>query len=203
MTDNCAYHYRQREDSMLKQSQSFGKEAASLGLLYRFLSREFKCYPAKYRLKEQLDDWMLGTFIIRSGGVCRLNDSLPEGFPFAADIRGRAVAVCGAGTFGQQLVRRMKQSGEYTIAGWYDDDYREYRRCCMDVDPMHEISAGKFDYILIAKLDRASVNSYDQLLLRGEKPQQTLHTGNVIHRQLQRLHQAVTFLPQGIDVRMM
>ena len=165
MTDNCAYHYRQREDSMLKQSQSFGKEAASLGLLYRFLSREFKCYPAEYRLKEQLDDWMLGTFIIRSGGVCRINDSLPEGFPFSADIRGRAVAVCGAGTFGQQLVRRMKQSGEYTITGWYDDDYREYRRCCMDVDPMHEISAGKFDYILIAKLDRASVNSYRRELL--------------------------------------
>ena len=165
ITDNCAYHYRQREDSMLKLSQSFGKEAASLRLLYRFLSDEFEKYPAEYHLKEQLDDWMLGTFIIRSGGVCRLSGKLPDGFPFPAEIKGKAVAVCGAGTFGQQLVRRMEQSGQYNIVGWYDEDYREYRRCCMNVDPMSDISVCRFDYILIAKLDRASVNAYRRELL--------------------------------------
>ena len=165
ITDNCAYHYRQREDSMLKLSLSFGKEAASLILLYRFLSDEFKKYPVEYRLKEQLDEWMLGTFIIRSGGICHFGENLPEGFPFAADLKGRAVAICGAGTFGQQLVRRMKQSGEYSIVGWFDEDYREYRRCCMNVDPMNDIPSCQFDYILIAKLDRASVASYRKELL--------------------------------------
>ena len=165
VTDNCAYHYRQREDSMLKLSQSFDREAASLRLLYRFLSDEFETYPADYRLKEQLNDWMLGTFIIRSGGVCGMEGRLPEDFPFAADIKEKAVAVCGAGTFGQQLVRRMNQSGKYKIVGWFDEDYREYRRCCMDVDPMPAISACRFDYILIAKLDRASVNAYRRDLL--------------------------------------
>ena len=66
---------------------------------------------------------------------------------------------------GQQLVRRMEQSGQYNIVGWYDEDYREYRRCCMNVDPMSDISDCRFDYILIAKLDRASVNAYRSELL--------------------------------------
>ena len=162
VTDNSAYHYRQREDSMLKQSEDFGKEAASLRRLYGFLSDAFAGFPAAYRLKEQLDDWMLGTFLIRSGGM---NNDLPTGFPFAVDIRGKSVAVCGAGTFGQQLVRRVKQSGLYAIAGWYDDDYWEYRRCCMDVDPLYEISSRRFDYVIIAKLDRASVAAFRRELL--------------------------------------
>ena len=173
VTDNCAYHYRQREDSMLKLSKSFSAEAASLRLLYGFLSEQFRKYPAGYRLMEQLDDWMLGTFIIRSGAIDCLHQRLPEGFPFAADIRGRSIAVCGGGTFGQQLVRRMRESGNYRIIGWYDDDYREYRRCCMDVDPLSDISGCQFDYIIIAKLDRSSVNAYRRELLdlgvSGEK----------------------------------
>ena len=175
ITDNCAYHYRQREDSMLKQSRSFSNEAASLRLLYRFLSEQFQSYPPEYRLTEQLDDWILGTFIIRSGGMDCLHQSLPEGFPFAVDIRSRSVAVCGGGTFGQQLVRRMKQSGHSRIAGWYDEDYREYRRCCMDVDPLCDIPSCRFDYIIIAKLDRVSVDAYRrQLLDLGVSPRQIL-----------------------------
>ena len=165
ITDNCAYHYRQREDSMLKLSKSFRDEAASLRLLYRYLSDRFKEYSSEYRLAEQLDDWMLGTFIIRSGGVCPAEGNLPEGFPFPASIVNKSIAVCGAGTFGQQLVRRMKQSDGYRIVGWYDEDYREYRRCCMDVDPLCDIAACGFDYVLIAKLDSASVEAYRRELL--------------------------------------
>ena len=165
ITDNCAYHYRQREDSMLKQSKSFADEAASLRLLYRYLSGVFEKYPSEYRLTEQLNDWILGTFIIRSGGVCPSRGELPEGFPFPVSITGKDIAVVGAGTFGQQLVRRMKQLGECRIAGWYDEDYLEYRRCCMDVDPLCDAGARRFDYILIAKLDRASVEAYRRELL--------------------------------------
>ena len=165
IVDNCAYHYRQREDSMLKRSEDFSREAASLRLLYNFLSDRFRKYPSEYRLQQQLDDWMLGTFIIRSGGIDSPYDRLPEGFPFAADISGKSIAICGGGTFGQHLVRRMKESGKYRIVGWYDEDYREYRRCCMDIDPLSDISKANFDYIIIAKLDRSSVSAYRRQLL--------------------------------------
>ena len=173
VTDNCAYHYRQREDSMLKLSKSFSDETASLRILYAYLSDKFRDYPAEYRLIQQLDDWILGTFIIRSGGVCQPDVKLPEGFPFTVSVRNKRIAVCGAGTFGQQLVRRMKQSGDYNIVGWFDDDYREYRRCCMDVDPPAGIASRKFDCVIIAKLDRASVEAHRRELLdlgvSGEK----------------------------------
>lgn len=165
ITDNCAYHYRQREDSMLKQSKSFEEEAVSLRILYKYLSKVFLSYPERYRLRQQLDDWMLGTFLIRSGGIDCFDDTIPKEFPFSAILRGKRVAVCGAGTFGQQLVRRIVQSREYQIVGWFDDDYWEYRRCCMNVDPLHQISTCDFDYVIIVKLDRVSIDAYRRRLL--------------------------------------
>ena len=52
---------------------------------------------------------------------------------------------------------------------------------------------------VLIRVNQHAVN--DQLFFRSEEPQQTLQTGDVVHRQFQGFHQAVTFLPQGIDVR--
>ena len=164
VTDNCAYHYRQREDSMLKQTVAFHREAASLRTLYRFLNGAFSAYPPEFRLFGQLDDMILGNFLIRSGGT-EPDGMLPERFPFGTDIRGKQIAVCGAGTFGQQLVRRMTHSDRYRITGWFDDDYWEYRRCCLNVDPPCEIGSCDFDYAVIAKLDGASKDAWRRRLL--------------------------------------
>ena len=54
ITDNCDYHYRQREDSMLKTSGNFNNESIKLKLLYDHLTRYAHLYPSVENLKAQI-----------------------------------------------------------------------------------------------------------------------------------------------------
>lgn len=143
LTDNTAYHYRQREDSMLKLTTSFDKDAEKLMALHKYLTTYAKGVDAKYNLQKQVDDYVLGICIMRSGDVEYFGEA----------INGKKVMVYSAGTFGQQLMNRLKQANTCEVAGWVDDDYWEYRRCCMDVDSVERLSKDDFDYILVATID--------------------------------------------------
>lgn len=147
ISDCTAYHYRQREDSMLKKNASFIKEAEKLRYLYEYMS----VFARKYggNLQEQVDDYVLGICIMRSGG--KLSDDSYS--TFDDTYYGKNVVIYSAGTFGQQLVNRFKESGHCNVVGWIDDDYWEYRRCCLDVDPVEHVTKIEFDYILVATVD--------------------------------------------------
>ena len=143
ITDTCAYHYRQREDSMLKKVASFAADAKKLKYLYDYMFKFALEQDAKYHLPEQVDDFVLGICMMRSGSLSS----------FGNEIQGKKVAIYSAGTFGQQLYNKLHQSSLCTLVNWVDDDYWEYRRCCLDVNPVESLSKGGFDYVLVATLD--------------------------------------------------
>ena len=143
ITDTCAYHYRQREDSMLKKVASFSADAKKLKYLYDYMLMFAGAQDEKYHLQEQVDDFVLGICMMRSGNVSC----------FGNEIQGKKVAIYSAGTFGQQLYNKLHQSSICTLVNWVDDDYWEYRRCCLDVNPVESLSKGGFDYVLVATLD--------------------------------------------------
>ena len=147
--DNVAYHYRQREDSMLKQSSGYSVEAQKLLYLYEYLMRWAEKTDPVLEIKRQVEDYVLSIAIMRSGG------RLPEDdySTFDSSYYGKNVAIYSAGTFGQQLVNRFKETRHCNVVGWIDDDYWEYRRCCLDVDPVQSVSSSSFDFILIATVD--------------------------------------------------
>ena len=157
ITDNCAYHYRQREDSMLKLSSNYHEEYKRLLSLYDCMHRELGKYPAAYDLLRQTDDLVLSTYIIRSGGSLGCGDADLTYFPFKENLAGKNVVVYGAGTFGQQLVRRIKIENKCNLVAWVDGDYWEYRRCCMDVDPVEAVNQYRFDKILIANMSARAI----------------------------------------------
>lgn len=161
VTENCAYHYRQREDSMLKQAGNFHDEAARLKVLYEYLSNELE----KYNLQSQIDDLILSTYIIRSGGI--LDSNMPElsDFPLSKDLLGKDIVLYGAGTFGQQLMKKIEADNICRVIAWVDSDYWEYRRCCMDVDPVDVVSQLNYDYVLVANLDSSYVEGIKKELL--------------------------------------
>lgn len=165
VSDNCAYHYRQREDSMLKKSKSFSTEAIGLRLLYESLISFADSQPEKYRLHEQVVDYLLGNCIMRSGGVVPDCDSGDFFSPFGENFHGKDVVICSAGTFGQQLVNRFKENRKCNVVGWVDDDYWEYRRCCLDVDPIESISDCECDYVLVATVDCEIAENFKRKLL--------------------------------------
>lgn len=157
ITDNCAYHYRQREDSMLKTSRNFSDEYRHLKYLNDYMQKSFSDENQEYNLTNQLQDFITATYIIRSGGCVYQSESMSEEFPYSGKFEGKKVIVYGAGTFGQQLVKRLRYEQTCEIVGWVDSDYWEYRRCCMDVDPIERVCDEDYDYILIAMLSPTSI----------------------------------------------
>ena len=150
ITDNCDYHYRQREDSMLKKSKPFNEELVGLKVLYNYLS-EFAGYQSKqYNLQQQIDDFILSICLMRSGCLDTKNELI---LPFERNFKNKRIAIYSAGTFGQQLVNRIKEHNYATTISWVDDDYWEYRRCCLDVDDIDSLYSKDFDYVLIATVN--------------------------------------------------
>lgn len=150
VSDNTDYHYRQREDSMLKKSKPFSEEKCGLRILYKYLTNYFLNDDCGYDYLKQVKDFILGICVIRSGGLAIKDDVL---LPFEYDFKGKKVVVYSAGTFGQQLVYRISEHDYCDIVSWLDDDYWEYRRCCLNVDPVESIKEIEFDVVLIATLD--------------------------------------------------
>ena len=149
--DNADYHYRQREDSMLKQSDDYAAEAQKLLYLYRYLDDWAGNTPAGFHIAEQVREYILSIAVIRSGGHLPHDDFSV----FDRSYYGKKVVIYSAGTFGQQLVRRFRETKHCELVAWIDDDFWEYRRCCLDVDPVESVSDLNYDYILIATVDGA------------------------------------------------
>lgn len=147
--ENVAYHYRQREDSMLKQSIGYSIEAQKLRYLYDYMMRWAERTSPELSIKSQVTDYVLSIALMRSGGRLPQDDFST----FDTAYYGKDVIIYSAGTFGQQLVNRFKEIGHCNVVAWIDDDYWEYRRCCLDVDPTQSVSSLSFDYILIATVD--------------------------------------------------
>lgn len=152
VTSNCSYYYRQREDSMLKKSAPFEKEAPYIKILYDYM---ISAMGYKDDLMEQIKDYVLSIFIIRSGGLLPTGNEISNTFPFGIDLKGKRVAIYSAGTFGQHLRDRLKEANHCNVVGWFDEDYWEYRRCCLDVDPVEEVKKTDFDFLLLAVINTA------------------------------------------------
>lgn len=169
MQSNCVvvndcidYHYRQREDSMLKQSAHFSVEAENLRVLFEYLLTFSERHEDRFQLKKQIIDYVLGICLMRSGGRLPEQDSYST---FDDKYYGKKVVVFNAGTFGQQLVNRFNESRHCVIVKWIDDDYWEYRRCCLNVDAVDSIGEVEFDYVLIATVDPEVAEKMKQRLV--------------------------------------
>ncbi len=147
--DNVAYHYRQREDSMLKQKTGYSGEAQQLKYLYDYMIRWSKDTDETLNIREQITDYVLALALMRSGG------RLPHATYSAFDTSyyDKDVIVYSAGTFGQQLINRFKETEHCNVVAWIDDDYWEYRRCCLNVDSVESITGLSYDYVLIASVN--------------------------------------------------
>lgn len=164
--DNCDYHYRQREDSMLKSTTAYNKEVVGLKKLYEHLIDASDDVAHDFNYKKQIRDFVLGICIMRSGGM--LSKLRTEYSPYSGEFYGKDIVVYSAGTFGQQLMHRIEENDYCNVVGWLDVDYKEYRRCCLDVDPIENIDFIKYDFVLVATVDVVMAESIkSKLMWRG------------------------------------
>lgn len=176
ITEHALYHYRQREDSMLKQNDNLDIEMLKLVYVYNYLIQAFdeKEIINSNNIKRQIIEFVFMLCIYRLGGIFPDGDALGYS-AFEKSFFGKKVVVYSAGTFGQQLVGRLKATECCDVTLWVDDDYWEYRRCALDVDPVEKVLSTDFDYILIATADRlAAEKSFTRLIDMGVQEQKLL-----------------------------
>lgn len=159
--ENVAYHYRQREDSMLKQSTGYSIEAQKLVYLYNYMMKWASTTDPDLKIESQVTDYVLSIALMRSGGRLPQDDFST----FDSSYYGKNVVIFSAGTFGQQLMNRFKETSHCNVIAWLDDDFWEYRRCCLDVDPVESIVGLPYDYVLIATVDGLMASSVVMRLL--------------------------------------
>ena len=157
--DDCLYHYRQRADSMLKVSDSYHEDYAGYRVLYSYLSN---CFQDNKFLIPSLKRFLLYLITTRCGGYLAESDQL---FLFDQTPRGNRIAVYGAGTLGQHLVKRLNTFSSYRIVKWVDEDYVVLRTHGLSVDSPESISEVDFDDVLIAFLDSNTVEITKQYLI--------------------------------------
>ena len=149
VTESVAYHYRQREDSMLKQSSNYGDEAQKLVYLYGYMKVWAKSAPEELGIYRQVVDYVLSIAVMRSGGRLPHMDYSTLEKKFC----GKDVVLYSAGTFGQQVYTRLRETGYCNVKAWVDSFYVEYRRCCRDVDPVEAVCDTDHEYVLVATVD--------------------------------------------------
>ena len=148
VTDDCLYHYRQRADSMLKVSDNYQDDYAGYRILHAYLS---DCFRNDAVLKNSLDSFVLYLITTRCGGFLLQNNQF---YLFDKMPHGKKLAIYGAGTLGQHLVKRLQAVKEYSIVKWVDIDYEILRTHGLSVDSPESIINAEFDDILIAFLDK-------------------------------------------------
>ena len=157
IVDTAAYHYRQRDDSMLKSAGAATGNVEKLRRLYNNLSSFSPRYDKICSWSKQVVDFMLGISIMQLGDESCFIPSEKVG----SRLR---IAICKAGTFGQHLYTGIKQKGVCEIVSWVDEDFWEYRRCGLDVDPLESLPGADIDYVLVASLENQMKGWLTELL---------------------------------------
>lgn len=154
VTNSTYYNYRQRVNSSMKARRDSVDEIRRLGLLYQFLKARFEASEHASILMPQLDQYLSSLLVIGSIPIYNNQAAENELFQFRSVKPGQRIAVCGAGTFGQHLVRRIKESNQYTIVAWLDEHPLEYQALGLPVKPIESIRHIDFEHIIIAFINR-------------------------------------------------
>ncbi len=158
------YHYRQRADSMLKGIHSYNREVTNLNQLYQHLLSIFQKANPKYHLPQQLDDYILSLFLVRTGAFIRKGESMH--FILDDMIQNKKIAIYSAGTFGQMLFYQLKKQTTSQLVSWYDEDALDYQKDGLEVKRIEEIEKDTFDLLIIASLSPTYIkNTIESLRL--------------------------------------
>lgn len=171
VTESAHYHYRQRVDSSIKTRENAQEEIAKLNILHQYLTQRFSESVHADVLLHQVDYFLLSLLTVRSDGRLFQGNTQDELCPFRDVRAGSRIVICGAGTFGQHLYRRLKRSENTQVVGWIDELCEEHRRLGLPVTPPPAICEMEYDHVLVAFIDETISNAAAQKLVAMGVPE--------------------------------
>lgn len=167
------YYYRQRIDSMVKTSNNKDVEVTRLCYLAQYLKQRFKQLGYEEILDTQLRSFICNQVCVRTDGI---NPKLQENdfFPFLVPKHNQ-ITLYGAGTFGQQIFRRLKNKNLIKKLEWVDEHASIYQGLGLPVKEVDKYSILRSDYVLIARIQKSVGDLIEQNLIhQGVAPKKIL-----------------------------
>jgi FlaA1/EpsC-like NDP-sugar epimerase len=188
ITNSTFYRYRQRADSMVKIRDIDHSELNRYRVLYNHLYNKFSSSEHSALLLPQLDLFLLSLLTVRSGLDFENDGMLNELFAYKDIPEGSRIIVCGAGTFGQHLVKRIRSGNKFNQVGWVDDLYRIYKNIGLSVESITQVKKLNYDYILIAFInEKNAVDIKNRLLNYGVQAEKILMVSHYIEYPIKEL----------------
>ena len=188
ITDSTYYRYRQRVDSMVKARDIDNSELYRYRILYNHLYRKFNATNHASLLLPQLELFLLSLLTVRSGLNFNNDGRVNELFAFGEVPEASKILVCGAGTFGQHLVKRIRVGNKFELIGWVDNLHQMYKNLGLSVDSMIQVKKLDYDYVLVAFIDeRNAENIKNKLLSYGVPTEKILRVSHYIEYPIKEL----------------
>lgn len=163
IADCCPYHYRQREDSIMKSLKE--QNHSNFQDIYRLLRPVVDA--------GQLHCYLFNILLIK--GYTKIGSDMCL-FPFEEIRANERIFLYGAGVFGKVLCNYIEQSSHLLLAGWADRNYKYYQELGYPVAPYKSVFTAEYDHIVIAIMDGMVCRAVkEKLVLEGIAPDKILY----------------------------
>lgn len=160
----CLYHYQIRGNSVMGVND--GKEMEKLKIFYSFLRKRFQNVKAEKEVFSQLDYLVLFFAMLRNIEMFQAERGVL--FPYGKIKEGAKIAIYGAGRFGCELVRYLRNTNKYSLVLWVDNNVSE------KVDTPESLNTIDIDYILVAVLMKQTRDEIERKLISMNIPSEKI-----------------------------
>lgn len=192
-------NYRQRANSILKQSNPFEKEISDIAIAMRFLRRQLVNSSTDSDFLLQLQKYFVGLALIRSGGFLSAKEQYEKYQIFGEIMPAARVAIYNSGSFGRQTYLQANAGKFVSISGWYDPDFRESRIIGMEVSDPADLAPENCDLILVPSLDQTVVRDVKLLSQIKAIPVENLRFPRVFNEDHTAFIENLGFDPQSFE----
>ena len=156
VSGECLYHYRKRDDSMLRTPDR--KYNKRVQILQQYLYERCRQFPCWNSLKKQIDiytmDMVLNGAALEYGFRFAPEIGHQFLFPFRSVARHGKVVLYGAGGVGMQFYRQIRHSGYCEVVLWVDKRADLLLDMPYTISPPEKIVGACYDQIVICAMEK-------------------------------------------------
>jgi glycosyltransferase involved in cell wall biosynthesis/formate-dependent phosphoribosylglycinamide formyltransferase (GAR transformylase) len=200
IADIVLCNYRQRPNSILKSTSFDNREIGRIAAAFQYLVDILDSRHSQYGFEHQLQAYFAAIVTIRSGGFLSSMELYEKFNIFGAIPPGARLALYNSGSFGQHAYKHLQHNGIFTLAGWFDRDYKENNILHMQVNNPEELHRYSFDFLIVPSFDPALHAEVDELfeaqgLARSKIRTATLDSSNLAQFINSAGYDPITFRP--------
>lgn len=173
--DECLYHYRQTDESMVRRFDRYSDKRKGFQILYQSVLKKFEMAKPEYLFREQWLEYVLFLMIPRADELYEGMSELDYLFPFPNVKKGSRIVIYGMGLYGQRLYSYIKTTGFCEVVAAVDRDYEMMQRKGISVVSPDKIGNYCFDAIIITMSFAGMANSVKENL-SARFSQDQIHT---------------------------